>query len=313
MDNNIDIKFYTREPEDVPLEYVVIAAKKDGRWIFVRHKSRRTYEIPGGHIEQGEGAVDAAKRELYEETGATEFTLSLVSVYTVVKQQKISGGYLFFAEINEMSNLPEYEIAERVMLGTIPKNLTYPNIQTALYNKVQRWLNTQSCKNELWDVYDKDRKLTGRTQRRGDPLPDGDFHLVVHVWIQNSNNEFLITRRSPNKGYPYMWECTGGAAVTGDTSRDAAIREVQEETGLSVLPENGAFLFTDTYENNYRDVWLFRYDFDMRDIVLQEGETCDAKQVTASEIKEMINAGEFMDFDYMDDLFAVLDIPLADE
>ena len=83
-----------------------------------------------------------------------------------------------------------------------------------------------------------------------------------------------------------MWECTGGSAVAGDDSITAAIREVKEETGLEAKQENGKCMFTIQRENDFCDVWLFRQDFDIRDIILQENETIDAKYATAYEIHQ---------------------------
>ena len=100
-----------------------------------------------------------------------------------------------------------------------------------------------------------------------------------------------------------MWECTGGAAIAGDDSTSAAIREVKEETGLDANPESGICLFTLQREDDFCDIWLFRQDFDIRDVILQEFETADAKYATADEIRRMISNGEFIAFDYLDTLF----------
>ena len=87
---------------------------------------------------------------------------------------------------------------------------------------------------ELWDVYDARRQLTGRTHRRGVPMQPGDYHLIVFVWIFNSAGQLLLTKRSPEKeSYPNLWETTGGAVIAGETSREAIVRELREETGLS--------------------------------------------------------------------------------
>ncbi|MBR5797799.1 MAG: NUDIX domain-containing protein, partial [Clostridia bacterium] len=75
---------------------------------------------------------------------------------------------------------------------------------------------------------DENRRPTGRTHLRGVPLPTGDYHLVVLVLLQNDQGECLITRRAPNKGYPNMWEFTGGSALAGDDSLHAALREAKE-------------------------------------------------------------------------------------
>ena len=101
-------------------------------------------------------------------------------------------------------------------------------------------------------------------------MPEGDYHLSVHVWIQNSRGEFLNTKRSPNKGYPNMWESTGGSALAGDDSLTAALREVKEETGLLLKPERGHILHQYAGEDCHTDVWLFETDFSLEDVTLQE-------------------------------------------
>ncbi|MBR6767433.1 MAG: NUDIX domain-containing protein [Clostridia bacterium] len=179
-------------------------------------------------------------------------------------------------------------------MDVLPKNLTYPAIQPALFDRVQGYLNLQSGADELWDVYDSERNLTGRTHRRGDPMPEGDYHLSVNVWIQNSRGEFLNTKRSPNKGYPNMWENTGGSAVAGDDSLSAALREVREETGLVLNSDNGKRIIEMKGRNYFADVWLFKQDFDLKDVVLQEGETCDVRWATREQIEADMQAGLFV-------------------
>ncbi|MED4554797.1 NUDIX domain-containing protein [Lysinibacillus capsici] len=61
----------------------------------------------------------------------------------------------------------------------------------------------------------------------------------MHIWIRNNKGEFLLTKRHPNKHYPHLWECPGGSIVTGESSLDGAIREVEEEIGISLLRTNG--------------------------------------------------------------------------
>ena len=70
------VEFHKNEPRDIEMSIVIIASRYRDKWIFVKHKERSTYEIPAGHIEPGEDPSFTARRELYEETGATDFSLS---------------------------------------------------------------------------------------------------------------------------------------------------------------------------------------------------------------------------------------------
>lgn len=80
---------------------------------------------------------------------------------------------------------------------------------------------------EKWDLYTKYREKTGKEHIRGEKIPEGFYHLTVHVWIRNYKGEYLISRRSANRPtFPLMWECVGGAVLMGESSVDGAIREV---------------------------------------------------------------------------------------
>ena len=93
---------------------------------------------------------------------------------------------------------------------------------------------------EIWDLYTKDRIKTEKTIERGKKLPEGYYHIVVHVCIFNARGEMLIQQRQPFKsGWANMWDLTaGGSATTGDTSQRAAEREVFEEIGFELSLEN---------------------------------------------------------------------------
>lgn len=156
---------------------------------------------------------------------------------------------------------------------------------------------------EIWDIYDGNRIKTGRTAVRGERLGEGEFHLVVHVWIVNRRGEYLITKRSPGKSFPGMWECTGGSALAGEDSREAALREVREETGLILYPACGRIVMTLKRKDNFADVWLFRTEFDLSNVVLQEGETCDVMKADENTVREMIGKGEFCPYAYLDEFF----------
>jgi len=301
----MQIDFYT--PGQIPDEkiaFVVTAARYEDKWIFSRHKQRTTWDMPGGHREPGETLMEAARRELWEETGTEEADIATVCVYSVEKNGVTSYGMLFFALVGILGELPSaYEMAEVLLSDKLPEALTYPDIQPELFDHVQGWLNAQSNAGELWDVYDENRNLTGRLHRRGDPLKPGEYHLVVHVWILNSRGEFLLTKRAPNKGFPNTWESTGGSALAGDDSLIAALREVKEETGLALDEARGNCILQMRKADYFRDVWLFRQDFDLKDVVLQPGETTDKMYANAEMIQRMWGCGEFVPCDYLPQLF----------
>ena len=165
---------------------------------------------------------------------------------------------------------------------------------------------------EYWDVYDAKRRPTGRTHRRGDPMPPGDYHLVVHVWIR-SGEKYFITQRAPEKEVaPLIWEVTGGSALAGEDSLAAALREVKEETGITLRPENGVVFESIRREGKYADfadVWLFRQEVSLEEFVPQPGETIDARLASPEELRAMVHEGKtFFSFKYMEPLLLFADI-----
>ena len=89
---------------------------------------------------------------------------------------------------------------------------------------------------ELWDIYDENKKPTGRTMKRNDwCLKDGEYHLTVLGVVGRPDGTFLITKRVMTKAWaPGWWEVSGGAAQAGEESCEAVLREVKEETGLTL-------------------------------------------------------------------------------
>ncbi len=158
---------------------------------------------------------------------------------------------------------------------------------------------------EYWDIYDAEKKPTGRTMKRNDwCLKDGEYHLTVLGIIARPDGKFLITKRVMTKAWaPGWWEVSGGAAMAGETSEEAVKREIREETGLDVTDWDGGYLFTYHRENpgegdNYFvDVYRFCADFSEEDLQLQEAETDGYRFATAEEIKALAEEGIFLHYD----------------
>lgn len=159
---------------------------------------------------------------------------------------------------------------------------------------------------ELWDVYDgHGRKIVGRVSRRGQhDLRDGEYHLVVYIWIINDKNEIIISRRQKGKAFEGRWECTGGCAKQGDTSLSAAIREVGEELGLSLDPKRGE-LYT-RYLRDYPagaraicDVWVFRQNFSPDQFCLQSAEVSDVRIISRVDLERMSRRSDFSRYFYL--------------
>lgn len=140
----IEVNFY-EEVADELLKFAVIISKTEGKWVFCKHKERETYEVPGGHREEGEAIHEAAKRELREETGALEFDIKPICVYAVKGKTKVnkedgdeSFGMLFFADIFSFEKELHNEIEKIIITDKLIDNWTYPAIQPKLLEEAKR-------------------------------------------------------------------------------------------------------------------------------------------------------------------------------
>lgn len=142
---------------------------------------------------------------------------------------------------------------------------------------------------EIWDAYDrKFNKIEGIALVRGEPIPDGCFHLVSEIIVRHNDGSYLLMQRDRKKHFGGMWEATaGGSALQGEGPLDCAIRELQEETGILAdrLIEIGQMLH-DSHKTIYVE-YLCHTNIEKNSIVLQEGETVAYKWVTEKQLKNM--------------------------
>lgn len=135
------VNFYDKV-DDGLLKFAVIIAKHGGKFVFCKHRERETLEIPGGHREAGEKIGDTAARELREETGALDFEIEPICVYSVILKDNFDGaetfGMLYFADIKTFEKEIHSEIESIVLTSDFPEEWTYPQIQPMLMEEAAR-------------------------------------------------------------------------------------------------------------------------------------------------------------------------------
>ena len=132
----IKVNFYD-SVDDTKLIFAVIISKTDDKWVFCKHKQRDTFEVPGGHREDGEDILTTAKRELNEETGAVDFEIKPICVYSVDNGETETFGMLYFADIRSFEEIHS-EIEKIIITDSLPENWTYPLIQPILIKQAEK-------------------------------------------------------------------------------------------------------------------------------------------------------------------------------
>jgi len=155
---------------------------------------------------------------------------------------------------------------------------------------------------EYFDIYDETGKKTNKQALRGTKLQDGEFQLIVNVWIRNAKGEYLIQQRNKKTDdIPYMWATTAGVVTKGDTSLETAVKETVEEIGVNLVKENlqlvKRYFVVDDYGNNIMDVYLINQDIGLDELVIDNTEVKQCKLATIQEIKTMIKNKLFWDYE----------------
>ncbi len=143
---------------------------------------------------------------------------------------------------------------------------------------------------EIWDGYLKDGTLADVDLVRGEPIPDGLYHLVCEILVRHNDGDYLVMQRAfskPNFG-GYFEATAGGSALKGEDKITCAKRELLEETGIVAdsLEEIGTFLSHDTIYFQF----LCVTDCDKSSVSLQEGETVSYKWLTEKEFIAFVNS-----------------------
>jgi len=150
---------------------------------------------------------------------------------------------------------------------------------------------------EIWDIYTIDRIKTGRTIVRGEKLQIDDYHLVVHIWIQNSQGEYLIQKRAGHLTWmPNMWATTGGAVISGEDSLQGVIRETEEELGVKIEENDLKLLFTQIRGKDISYIYLTQLNLPITAYKFEVKDMSEIRYVSKSELFKMIEAKEFVDY-----------------
>ncbi len=147
---------------------------------------------------------------------------------------------------------------------------------------------------EIWDAYDKNKRLTGQKLRRGEPIPEGLYHLVSEILVRHEEGDFLLMQRDPKKlNFGGCWEATaGGSALEGEDARTCAKRELWEECGIQsdVLRE---VAYYSSHNTHYVSFFCIT-DCDKGSVTLQEGETVAYRWIREEEFIDFVNSGEMI-------------------
>lgn len=174
----MEVRFYSSVKNSL-LKFAVIVSMYQNQWVYCKHKQRDTYEVPGGHREAGEDILSAAKRELFEETGATEYDIRPVCAYSVDDHDGETFGMLYFADIKSFGELPAFEMEKVALFPGIPDKLTYPMIQPKLVEKAISAVFPEKLKKQ-------------------------EDSAMKYEWFDS----YLLAKKGVEKDYKLEWEAT---------------------------------------------------------------------------------------------------------
>ncbi len=252
------------------------------------------WENTAGCLMVGEDSLEGAKRELFEETGIVATDDELERIMELKYPSYLFDVYLLKKDININDIVLQEGETEDVKLVTltefdemIKKDIVASTVAERFYQCLDILKDATTV--ETIDLYDKNRTRTGATLVRGEPIPESCYSLSVSIWVVTPNGKILTTLRSKEKKHsPNLWENTEGALKVSENSIDGAIRELFEETGIVATKDELTKIKELNFPSRFFDVYLLKKDININDIVLQQGETVDAKLVSFLEFEDMI-------------------------
>ena len=144
---------------------------------------------------------------------------------------------------------------------------------------------------EKRDLYDENKKMTGETIFKGEPIPKERYYITVVIFIQNETGDFLIQKRVMEKDG--KWATTGGHPVSGESSKQGSVTEIKEELGIDVETKNIQLFRTIKTEDDFVDLYYLKENVNIDDVTVQKEEVAKAKWASIEEIKDMIQNDEF--------------------
>ena len=155
---------------------------------------------------------------------------------------------------------------------------------------------------EIWQLFDKDRNPTGKFVHRGDPIEAGNYHIVVHLCLFNSEGKLLCQKRcAQKKTFPLYWDITvGGSTINSETSQQGMQREFLEELGYNYDFTNETPVFTIRGLNYFDDYYFLFKDVDLNSLKFQPEEVETARYMSFDEIDQMIENDEFINYGQLD-------------
>lgn len=302
------------------LAVLVVIVNSKGQVLLTRRAKEKAgapgwWENTGGAARAGETSRQAMARELFEETGIRaqeqDFTLLLqedcrvhchFDIYALT-WEGAAEDVRFQPGETDAARWESIETWER-LAGT--DGTLCPawreEYKEELYRRLERYRQGWRefppmgvATPELWDLYDRDRNLLGRTVERGAPLPEGTYHLTVQIALLDPNGQVLLTRRAPGKAkYPGCWEIPGGCAKAGEGSPAAACRELLEETGIPAQPEEMTLLTRQLLPAAHLDVYAVTKDVPLSQLSLQPGETDAVQYLPLEEWLAKVGTGNYL-------------------
>ena len=194
-------------------KYTVICSNYKGKWILSRHKKRDTWETQGGHIEDGETPLEAAKRELFEESGIRDADVYPVCDYWGFNPFRCSNGMVFLAVVHSIGELPENEMQEIGMFEKLPENLTYPQTSPVLYREAEKLLKSLvrfvlASEDDAKTIIELRQQIWATTYRGFYPdsmIDDFDYAWHLEKELQRIRNHeyrvYRIVKGDRNIGY----------------------------------------------------------------------------------------------------------------
>lgn len=156
---------------------------------------------------------------------------------------------------------------------------------------------------ESIDIVDQNGIPTGVSVPKSEIHTKGHLHNTAHVWFFTSEGKILLQQRAASKTIcPLLWDVSvAGHVDAGETPKQAAVREANEEIGITIskaqLIKIGVFECFQSYpngiiDNEFHNTFIAEVNVNIEDLTLQKEEVEALKLVSLSEFKALLKNSE---------------------
>lgn len=152
-----------------------------------------------------------------------------------------------------------------------------------------------------FDILNEDGVKTGKTAFKISALTKEEHYLSIHMYIYNAAGEFLLQKRAKDNDFrPDMWDIHLGQALSGETSEEAALREIKQDIDTEIMQSELEFVnrIKVKEQNHFIDIYFYKTKETLDKFVLHDKKVTEVKFISKEDMLRLVSKMDYRPWDY---------------